>query len=408
MARGVQVQRRSTEIGKIRLGILGTSSRGKPQGEQLETFRFTSPDEQTIRTIAELYGGQARVWQPHTGTAPQWEAISETAEVPVYVPRQDIESWYELWAKSLCQRRCDGQVEQIRRTPCLCAQEDERAADPETGHQFRKCKLTTRMSLRLADVPGLGVWGVVSHGYYAASELGSVADVISNLPADIQLPGRLILDRREVKRIEFDNDGEEKVRTSRFGVPVLAFDLLTTRQLAGGENAMRNALGGGRAGAQQAVEQTKQQQAIAQGPDPEVVAERLTQMIADAKDKTTLAGLWRDIGRLRGEFNHDTTQLEQAWRTRASQVVPTKPSPVATEQPETPTTPEAPQKATEPAVDLDPDTEYTALMTYAGTQGWTTAEVNEKLCTHAGVQYPDEATAQQMHQLLLQWKNTHR
>jgi hypothetical protein len=128
--------------------------------------------------------------------------------------------WYELWSAAGCQRRCDGNYESISDSPCLCE-------DP--GH--RECNIHSRLSVLLADLPGLGVWRVESSGYYAAVELQGAVEIIRLAAGRGQLlPARLRLEQRAVKR----TDDKGKPITFRFAVPVLDIDVTPGRLIGSG------------------------------------------------------------------------------------------------------------------------------------------------------------------------------
>lgn len=211
------IQQQQTEVGRIRLGVKTKAANGKERPVKLDRLRFTSPRKALIEKIAELYGGTVEEWQPPKGNQ-QWQAITNTVEVPVMVPPQNpAESqWYELWSAGGCQRRCDGQTEMISKGACLC--------DPAA----RLCKIHTRLRVMLEDVPGLGAWRVDTGSYYAAVELPGIAMILSQAQGII--PGRLILDQRTVTRLV---DGKPK--TMNFAVPVLDIAEFTPGQLASGK-----------------------------------------------------------------------------------------------------------------------------------------------------------------------------
>src|SRR5690606_36837148 len=104
------------------------------------------------------WGGEVRPWD--NGGSPEHELYTDTNQVPVVVPPTEMafSQWYEQWSAGGCQVRCDGQWDQQGDRACHC--------DPES----RACKITTRLSVMLPDLPGLGVWRVETHGYYAAVE----------------------------------------------------------------------------------------------------------------------------------------------------------------------------------------------------------------------------------------------
>lgn len=221
------LQAKLTPLGRIRLGKYETQGKGRPA--KLDTFRFTSPSEKDIHVIAGLYGGEARPWTHRTLKTPQFEVVTEAKLVPVYVPAQAIDPWMELWGNGFCTRRCDTETELLSAKPCLCEAEDN-----------RQCKPTTRFSVLLADLQGLGGWGVESHGWNAAGELAMVATALERAPAPV--PADLVVDWRQEKKIV---GGE--VKTFQYAVPVLRFKWFTPQEAFAGqlEAAGWTAVGGG-------------------------------------------------------------------------------------------------------------------------------------------------------------------
>lgn len=208
----IDLQRRLAEVGRIRIGQQVATNNGT-RPTKLDTFRLTSADRTKITHAATLYGGQPNQWEAPAGI--QWEVITTTDSLPVIVPPADIAftQWYELWSAAGCQRRCDGDTETITEGRCLC--------DPEN----RECNIHTRLSVMLADLPGLGVWRVETSGYYAAVELQGAVEVVRLAANHGQmLPAQLRLEQRMVKR-----DG----KTRRFAVPVLDIAVSPTQLLNG-------------------------------------------------------------------------------------------------------------------------------------------------------------------------------
>jgi hypothetical protein len=214
------IQRRQTEVGRIRIGQKVPTSNGKStRPGKLDRFRFTSPSRALIDQVAALYGGEVAEWAPPTG-AKQWEVITQATSLPVVVPPNSVSQWYETWTGGGCARRCDGQREMISDSPCMCS--------PEPAE--RECKPTTRISLMLADVPGIGVWRLETHGFYAATELPAVAELLAT--AGTYIPARLELEQRSAKRIKPGGGSE----TRHWMVPVLHVDAAPKVLLAGGGN----------------------------------------------------------------------------------------------------------------------------------------------------------------------------
>lgn len=199
----IDLQRRLVEVGRIRMGKKG--DKGQPQ--KLDTWRLTSSDTARLEEAAKLFGGTVTPWDG-SPKGDEHELITTSSELPILLlPGQALSQWHELWSGGGCQRRCDGEREILSDSPCLC--------DAEPGD--RKCKPTTRLSVMLPDVPGLGCWRLESHGYYAAVELSATAAMLEQATARGQmLPARLRIDqRRQVK------DG----KTTRYAVPVIDIDV---------------------------------------------------------------------------------------------------------------------------------------------------------------------------------------
>lgn len=203
---------RAVEVGRIRLG--DKSAKNAPR--RLTKFRLTSSSVQLLEAVASVYGGQVRPWEgAPTGRNTQHELYAEADQLHVMVPPGDILSQsYELWSNGGCQRRCDGAIRD-NDEPCICPIDpDERHALAQKG---QACKLTTRLSLWLPKVPGIGVWRLESHGWYAAVELPGAAEILQ-AATDLgkPLPATLRIAPRVVKR-----GGE----TKQFVVPVLDLDI---------------------------------------------------------------------------------------------------------------------------------------------------------------------------------------
>ena len=195
-------QRRLAEIGRIRMG---DRKQGNRPGRPRETWRLTSRVKERLESAARVYGGEVRPWEG------QWELLTETNALHVMVaPGEAVSQFYELWSAGGCQRRCDGATESISDQPCLC--------DPEK----RECNTHTRFSVILPHVPGLGLWRLESHGYYASVELAPTAEFVQGLGSNLMCVLRI--DHREVKR-----DGQ----TKKFAVPILDADVAPLALMGG-------------------------------------------------------------------------------------------------------------------------------------------------------------------------------
>jgi hypothetical protein len=215
------IQRRMMELGRVRLGEKG--SRGEPK--KLTTLRFTSASKLLLDAIAEKHGGTVRPWEaaPDEG---YFEITTDASAVdiilpPVYSaedgsPTAPYSQFFEQWSAGGCVRRCDGETETVSGKPCMCNPAE------------RDCKITTRVSFMLPDIPGLGVWRLESHGYNAAVELPGTLEVLLMAAAEHKfIPAVLRIEQRTKK---VPGEG-----TRRFIVPVIELPHVTVKQLVSGD-----------------------------------------------------------------------------------------------------------------------------------------------------------------------------
>ena len=216
----IGLQRRFREVGRIRMGVQVPTRSGKRAPRKLDNFRLTSGDRAVIEAVAAIYGGTVKEWD--NDGSPEWEVTVTATELRIALPPSaadlSFSQFYESWAKGYCTRRCDGERDAVRDVPCDC--------DPDD----RTCKATTRLTVLLPDIAGLGTWRLESHGYYAAVELSGAVELIEQLAGVRSIvPARLRLEQREKRRLI---DGEAKV--FKFAVPVIDLDVSIhqVRQLA--------------------------------------------------------------------------------------------------------------------------------------------------------------------------------
>ena len=213
------LERRLPEAGRIRIGI-----RKGRYPSKIDTFRFTSGDEEAINQVAELYGGEPHPWKEFAG---RWEVITPAKTLKIALPPDPLGGTpiYELWAKGGCERRCNG-VSCLLMTgggpegadpmdsDCLCAHRGELA-----------CKLTTRLHVLLPGVRFTGVWGLVSGSWAVAQEMPGMVDVIAQMQD------------RGIQRAELRLEQRRGPKGPVF-IPALGFDQ-TLDALASGASRMR-------------------------------------------------------------------------------------------------------------------------------------------------------------------------
>lgn len=290
------LQRRDTEVGRIRLG---TKTNGKQH--KLDTFRFTSGAQHLIEEIAALYGGEMKPWQ--NGKKHLFEVITTTNIIPIYLPPQTIDPWYEQWGNAVCVRRCNGIRDLIHDRPCDCNPDD------------RKCKPTTRVNVMLADVQGLGVWRLETHGIYAAGEMVQLSDRIRGIR--MPLPARLFLEQRDGKK--FDRE-KGKVESMDYNVPVIMIDSVTSRHVQLGHDAITQALvagGHGPTSAPPAIEGPSAPAIEAPKPpqvDPDTIARGLEAIKVARPDQ--MSGLQQYIVKI-----GSPELLVAAWKRRSEALI---------------------------------------------------------------------------------------
>lgn len=291
----LDLQRRSQQIGRIRTGIRQPTSSGNgTKPVKLDTLRFTSGSRFAVEAVSVLYGGDVRPWK--NGSRNEWEVVTTVSEIGITVPPRDavISQFYELWSRGGCQRRCDSQREQRSGGPCLCPHAEdpgdpvqvemaalERAELAKTG---KACKLVTRISVMIPDLPGLGVWRLDTGSFYAAGEIIDQASLMEMAREhNVGLPAMLRLEQRQ----SVSNN-----ETRNYAVPVIDV-LVTARAIMTGQ------LAGGGAAAQLPPAPGESPRAItagttqsaatkpAQAPTPPATAPMTAQQFADAAPLAT-------------------------------------------------------------------------------------------------------------------------
>lgn len=177
-SRILTLQRQARELGRLRTGwsVPSDKPNGRPRPVKSKTWVLTSHAEHYASAAAEAWGGKVERWQPQGNGAQQFRVITERQSIDALLPPGDPLSQYnEMWSAGGCQRRCDGQTEQISRQPCLCV-----ARFGEEWHLQKKgtvCAATSRLNVILPDMPDLGVWRAETHSFYAANEWSGTVDM---------------------------------------------------------------------------------------------------------------------------------------------------------------------------------------------------------------------------------------
>lgn len=176
------------EQGRIRLGVKD-AKRGM---KSIDTFRFTSPDRGVIDKLAEVYGGVAKPWNdPKANVKKQFEVITTTNEISVWVGSEGISQWYEYWSGGGCQRRCDGQVCNVpdretvwRETVCICNSEQ-----PPAHKDI--CKPKTRMTVIIPEVRMAGGWRIETSSWNAAKEMPMMEQLVRSMQSNGLMAAKL-------------------------------------------------------------------------------------------------------------------------------------------------------------------------------------------------------------------------
>jgi hypothetical protein len=349
----ITTQRRMAEHGRIRLGQQVATQNGRTRPDKLDRFRFTSSSQRLIEEIAARYGGQARKWD-NAGKA-EWEVISDARSIPVIVVKGGFSQWHEVWSKAGCLHRCDGEKD-VTGTYC----------DPDDpNHKAALEKPTTRLSVMLSEIESLGVWRMESHGWNAAAELPSMAE-LAQVVGDL-VPATLSLAERS-SVVETPRGPQ----TSRFVVPVLDLHVTKARLVE---------LVGGPGGAPQIeaapTSSAAAQQIEARKPDYRVLVEQ-------AQSRDELNTIWRQAG----EAGDLTDELKAAIVARGNEV---QPPPVVNDDGS------VDADVVEESTDVEADTgaAWMNVVTVAGQNGWSMYDLEDAFQRHAGVPVP-EATAGQI------------
>ncbi|NUK12683.1 hypothetical protein HRW18_32880 [Streptomyces lunaelactis] len=364
----LDLQRRMRQLGEIRIGhvVAGTSKAGKAytRPAKLNHFRFTSPSREILTEVATLYGGEVKPWTPANGGPGEFEVYSTANRLPVLIPPNDsVSQWYELYAGSKCQRRCDGVTEHKRDRPCMC--------DPDD----RECKITTRVNVMLRDVPALGQWLLISKGFYAAVTLPPAAELLAQ--AGGYVAGWLGMEEKLVQREE---------GPARFMVPTLDVEITPAALMAGQITGAPAAV---TSGGRPAIEAAPGSAPVPTGPPKDYLLE--AKQAATQAEVLAIFQAAKDAG------------APVAYQEQIKAIGLSKPA-TASKAPAAHQTEPVPDEDgavdAEIVTDDDIDSLWFQIIAAAGGKGWTTDQTEHKFAEANRGDMPGTATPEQLRTFL--------
>ncbi|MEU3907977.1 hypothetical protein AB0F20_29905 [Streptomyces goshikiensis] len=173
----LNLQRQAAELGRLRTGWSVPTDKGRNRPVKSETWIVSSHDRTRVQAAADLWGGTVERWSPQGNNPDQWRVITEAQSIEALFPPGDPLSQYnEKWGGGGCERRCDGITEKLSKKPCICL--DRHGENWYLLGPTQVCRATSRISVILPDLPGIGVWRAETHGFYAANEWPGVVDMV--------------------------------------------------------------------------------------------------------------------------------------------------------------------------------------------------------------------------------------
>ncbi len=352
------LQRQARELGRLRAGTFEKPAGGKGRPTRSKTWILTSHQRDYLNAAADEWGGEVHEWEPQGNGAKAWRLITDAEAVDAILPPGDpLSQHYEMWSRGGCQRRCDGETEQLQNRPCFCL--------AEFGEEFHlqppeaACRPHTRLSVILPNIPDLGVWRMESKGFYAANEIAASIDLIRQATGGtVMVPIRLRIEPR--KRVA-------QGKTKQYPVIVVEIRGATAGQILSG-SAPVAALESGTNGSRPAIEASK----------PTLAAEQVLAWAPKAKSVEQVQQLWRDAA----SAEVLTDEVKAALTARAEELgAPAKPvsAPPAT----APTPPQAAAKPVEGEVEPNPDAVFSDIMLNAP-DGWGTSGLQERITAFLG------------------------
>jgi hypothetical protein len=224
-----EMVRRPPEQGRIRYGEKVAARSGKERPTAIETWRFTSPDRDSIEQLAAMYGGEAGPWFDQKASPQHQFSVTTTSKtISVFLPRDTYTLMYERWGGGGKERVCDGEVctfygrGRPMEGPCACANEPEQS-----------CKPVSRLNVILPGVNFGGVWRLEAKGWNFAHEAPGMIDSIFNLQPDGMAQVQIMLTKRSKM---------EQGKVSHFMVPQLIVPMTPEQMLQGVSQVQRLAL----------------------------------------------------------------------------------------------------------------------------------------------------------------------
>jgi hypothetical protein len=147
-----------SELYRIRLGDKDDKNRPK---SLRDSMRITSPNKAVVEAFVKVYGGDVTQWEQ------EWQAYLPTNALPVLMlPGQSYTQWWERYKGSVCDRRCDGEMETLSLKPCQCSPDIvARSENPS------ECSIMTRLRVICPEVAVVGAGALVTHSLIAARTL---------------------------------------------------------------------------------------------------------------------------------------------------------------------------------------------------------------------------------------------
>lgn len=356
------LQRQARELGRLRAGFTEPTASGKQRPARSKTWILTTHQRDYLDAAAEQWGGEVLEWTPQGGGARAWRLITDADSIDAIMPPGDPLSQYnEMWSRGGCQRRCDGETEQLSNKPCVCLE--------DFGEEFhlqppdKACRPHTRLNVILPDVPDVGVWRMETKGFYAANEIAAAVDLIRGATGgNAMVPVRLRIEPRQ--RVA-------QGKTKQYPVIVVEIRGATAGQvLAGNSPAMARVLQGYGAELVAAPEQA----AIESGPDgaPKLTAEKVLDMVGACRNIAQVQQLWRDAK----ADDALTKQVAAALTAKSAEFKPAADGVPAAK-------PVSGPPAVDAEVEPNPDETWAAIVA-AAPAGWKTSDLEAKFGNAVG------------------------